>query len=196
LNTGEAMKRHERRRRLKAAGLVVIFAAAVCAALVPGRYPLKYFGLIRGYAGEYGLDPAFVCAVIHTESKFREDALSPKGASGLMQITRPTADWIAGQIGLNNYSYDGIFEPSLNIRLGCWYISWLLERYGGDEKLALAAYNAGIGNVDKWLLDPDYASGENGLGFIPFRETRDFVSRVASGEKVYGVLIKIMGRFL
>ncbi|MCL2463168.1 MAG: lytic transglycosylase domain-containing protein [Defluviitaleaceae bacterium] len=190
------MKRAKKRGWLKAVILTALAVLVVGAVLAAARYPLKHLDIIRENAGKYGLDPAFVCAVIHTESKFRENALSPKGASGLMQITEPTADWIAAQLGVNNYSYDDIFEPSLNIKLGCYYLNWLLQRYGGDERLALAAYNAGFGNVDKWLRSPDYSADGNSLSFIPFQETRDFVQRVESGARIYGILINTIGRFI
>jgi len=190
------MRRVRKSGKWKIAVALAVVIAVFCAVCAVSRYPLKDYGVIRQDAANYGLEPAFVCAVIHTESKFRENAVSAKGASGLMQITRPTADWIAEQIGLNNYSYDDIFDPTLNVRLGCWYLSWLLERYGGDENLALAAYNAGIGNVDKWLQSPAYSSDGNSLDIIPFQETRDFVRRVEASEKVYGVMTKLIGNFV
>ena len=190
------MNRTHRSRGLRAAAIIILIIALSFTVFAFSRYPVRHFGLIRANADKYGLDPAFVCAVIHTESKFREDALSPKGASGLMQITEPTADWIAGQIGVNNYSYSGILDPALNIRLGCYYMRWLLDRYGGDAMLALAAYNAGIGNVDKWLQNPDHSADGSSLDIIPFQETRDFVGRVENAERIYRAMLKLVGRFL
>jgi len=190
------MGRNKKSGKLKAVILAFLVIAVFSAVYVYSRYPLKHFGIIRANAERYGLDPALVCAVIHTESKFRDDALSPKGASGLMQITEPTAGWIAGRLGLAGYDYARIFDPELNIELGCYYARWLLDRYNGDEDLALAAYNAGIGNVDKWLRNPDYSSGGKSLDYIPFKETRDFVRRVADARRVYGVMLKLAGRYL
>jgi len=153
------------------------------------RYPLKYLDIIEKAAAADNIDPALVCAVIHAESKFAEEALSQKGASGLMQITEGTADWMAGQMGMPDYSYARIFEPSLNITIGCGYLEWLMDRYQNAD-LAVAAYNAGCGNVDKWLAEPRYSSDGKTLGLIPFRETRDYVNRVKFNKWIYDIILR------
>ncbi len=146
-------------------------------------YPLEYSHLIEEYSRRYNLEPAFVCAVIHAESKFRQNAVSNKGASGLMQLTRETADWLASYYDIKGYSYENIFEPKVNIELGCAYLRMLMDRYDDDTEKALAAYNAGPSRLDSWLD----ASGN--LNDIPYVETRNFVSRVNTNMKIYKVLL-------
>ena len=165
-----------------------IVAAVVLITLFMGFmnfwYPLKYLDIITKNAALYNLEPALVCAVIHAESKFAENALSHKGASGLMQVTEKTADWIAGQMDLPDYNYVRIFEPSLNISIGCKYLSWLLDRYNNTD-LAITAYNAGSGNVDKWLKNAEFSSDGKRLEAIPFKETREYLRRVQINKRIY-----------
>jgi soluble lytic murein transglycosylase len=154
------------------------------------RYPLKHLDIINENAKAYDIDPAWICAIIHAESKFAETALSRKGASGLMQLTEGTAEWIAQRMGLENYSSDMIFDPEINIMIGCNYLNWLLNHYNQNMSLSLAAYNAGSGNVDKWLKDPDHSSDGATLDYIPFKETRDYVERVKGNKMIYSFLLK------
>ncbi|MFS8501725.1 MAG: lytic transglycosylase domain-containing protein [Caldicoprobacter sp.] len=155
----------------------------LCAALMYGyvqrrMYPLKYEALILEYANEYGLDPYLVCAVIWVESKFNEVATSHKGARGLMQVIPSTGQWAAQKLGIEGYTDDSLYDPAVNIRIGCWYLNRLRHHFKGNMGLALAAYNGGSGNVERWLQDPRYSKDGEELDNIPFRETRDFVDRV------------------
>jgi soluble lytic murein transglycosylase len=108
-----------------------------------------------------------------------------------MQVTEGTADWMAEKMNLNEYSFEDIFDPKINIAIGCKYLSWLLQRYE-DVDLAVAAYNAGSGNVDRWLKDPKYSDGQR-LSYIPFKETRDYVKRVRINKSIYDVILKFGG---
>jgi soluble lytic murein transglycosylase len=139
------------------------------------RYPLAYEPIIRGHARNYGLDAALVAAVIYQESKFRVDARSKSGARGLMQLRPQTAHGIALRTGGTQFRLDDLENPELNVRYGCWYLRHLLQKYG-DERLALAAYNAGQANVDEWRRE--------GRG-IAFAETRAYVTRVQDLVGVY-----------
>jgi soluble lytic murein transglycosylase len=94
---------------------------------------------------------------------------------------------------LEQYSFDGIFDPDLNIKIGCNYLAWLLNRYE-NMNTALAAYNAGNGNVDKWLKNPDYSSNGRTLDFIPFTETRNYVERVNSNKAIYDFLLRAFAK--
>ena len=141
------------------------------------RYPLRYSEYVRVHARERGLDPALVAAVIYQESKFRSDAKSSSGAIGLMQLTPSTAKGIAIRTGGSAFRTSDLYDPEINIRYGAWYLDNLFAKYH-DERLVLAAYNAGQGNVDRWL-----AHGEP----IQFPETRAYVSRV---ERLKGVYAK------
>lgn len=156
-------------------------------------FPLAHTALIYEYAGEYGLDPAFVCAVIHAESKFKKDALSPKGASGLMQLTEPTAVWLAEKMGLSGFEPGLINEPETNIKIGCYNLKRLLDKYDGDRSLALAAYNAGEGSVARWLQDPSCSADGKTLTRVPYGETKEYIKRVEFNFKIYRGMLNMIG---
>lgn len=139
------------------------------------RYPLEYEHIVRGHAENYELDAALIAAVIYRESKFDPDARSSSGAIGLMQLLPDTALGIAVNTEGNRFEVSDLYDPEINIRYGSFYLRRLLRKYG-DERLALAAYNAGQSNVDEWI-----ASG----GDIRFPETREYVDDVLHARKVY-----------
>jgi len=139
------------------------------------RYPLHYEQIVRGHAKNYNLDPALLAAVIYQESKFRADAKSSSGAIGLMQLRPQTAEGIAIRTGGTHFRVSDLYNPEINVRYGSWYLRHLLDKYG-DEKDALAAYNAGQHNVDTWRAE--------GRG-IEFAETRAYVDRVEHLKGVY-----------
>ena len=139
------------------------------------RYPLAYEQIVSGHARHYRLDPALVAAVIYQESKFRPSARSRSGAIGLMQLQPSTAEGIAIRTGGTRFRVDDLYQPEINVRYGAWYLRHLLDKYG-DERTALAAYNAGQDNVDRWLRD--------GRG-IAFSETRAYVDRVEDLKRIY-----------
>jgi soluble lytic murein transglycosylase len=139
------------------------------------RYPLRYEQLVVGHAENYGLEPHLVAAVIYQESKFDADAVSASGAVGLMQLLPSTGQGIADRTGGDEWTPDDLHNPELNIRYGSWYLRHLLDKYE-DEELALAAYNAGQANVDRWR--------EQGVG-IQFEETRHYVHRVQELKAIY-----------
>ena len=139
------------------------------------RYPLRYEAIIRGHARNYDLEPALIAAVIYQESRFRPRARSSSGAVGLMQLLPATAKGIALRTGGVAFRVEDLLDPEINVRYGSWYLRHLLDRYG-DRALALAAYNAGQRNVDRWR--------ERGGG-IAFPETRRYVERVAELEEIY-----------
>jgi soluble lytic murein transglycosylase len=139
------------------------------------RYPLRYPDYVRVHAREHDLDPALLAAVIYQESKFRTHARSRSGAIGLMQLTPKTARGIAIRTGGTRFRTDDLYDPDINIRYGAWYLDDLFRKYG-SERLVLAAYNAGQGNVDRWraLHEP-----------IQFAETRAYIARVERLKQVY-----------
>jgi soluble lytic murein transglycosylase len=138
-------------------------------------YPLRYTSIVRGHAANYHLDPALLAAVIEAESKFDSNARSDAGAVGLMQLTPQTAEGIAQYTGGHNFRLSDLTNPEINVRYGAWYLRHLLDKYR-DERLALAAYNAGQENVNRWV-----AAGEG----IQFEETRAYVDRVERLKKIY-----------
>jgi soluble lytic murein transglycosylase len=139
------------------------------------RYPLHYEEIVLGHARNYRLDPALLAAVIYQESKFRADARSDRGAVGLMQLLPATAEGIAARTGGARFVAGDLYDPEINVRYGAWYLRHLLDKYGSEE-LALAAYNAGQANVDRWRARQLP---------IQFSETRDFVDRVEDLKNTY-----------
>ena len=138
-------------------------------------YPLRYESIVRGHAHNYRLEPALLAAVIYQESKFHADARSSSGAIGLMQLLPDTAKGIALHTGGSRFRVSDLYNPEINVRYGSWYLRHLLDKYG-DERTALAAYNAGQDNVDRWRA--------RGNG-IAFPETRHYVKRVEHLKTLY-----------
>jgi soluble lytic murein transglycosylase len=170
---------HRRRKWLWIAGAALIGAAVAIAvsrvdfdkALREITLPLRHDDVIRQQAADKNLDPALIAAVIYAESRFR-DQESHAGARGLMQITPQTAEVIAHLSGGTEFVTGDLSDPEINIRYGSYYLRYLLDRYRGNEVAALAAYNAGTGNVDRW------GGAELGLEGIRFPETRAYVEQV------------------
>jgi soluble lytic murein transglycosylase len=146
--------------------------------------PLRHEDIIRQQSSAKGIDPSLVAAVIYTESKFR-DQTSHAGARGLMQITPATARYIAKLSGGTAFEQGDLATPQINIAYGVYYLRYLLGRYDGNEVLALAAYNGGEGNVDRWISQASLSERRFGLRAIPFAETRDYVGRVLDVQKDY-----------
>ncbi len=148
-------------------------------------YPVAYSEYVEEYSKQYGVDKYLVYSIIKAESGFDSSAVSPRDAKGLMQILDSTGEWAASKIKIENFDADMLMEPETNIRIGCWYISSLLKQYDKSEVLALSAYNAGSGNVAKWLKDPDLSSDGVTLKRIPFEETNNYVAKVEKFYKMY-----------
>lgn len=147
-------------------------------------YPVKYHDIVKMYSEEYKLDPLLVFAIIKVESNFAPDAVSPKKARGLMQISEKTGNWGAQKLDIANYNSGMLYTPETNIQLGCWYLSTLYEEFG-ETDLVLAAYNGGSGNVSQWLGDSRYSASGKSLDLIPFRETELYLKKVKNSYKIY-----------
>jgi len=179
------MRQRKRRRRL----LVIVGGLAVAVAVLLLRgfvdkaiqeltLPLRHEDVIRQQSREKGVDAALIAAVIYAESKF-SDSTSSAGARGLMQITPEAANEIERHSGGTTFTLRDLSDPEINIRYGTFLLRELLNRYDGDTVAALAAYNAGPANVDKW--------GGSGLTLaeIPFPETRAYVEEVLEKQRAY-----------
>ena len=140
------------------------------------RYPLEYEHIVTAHARNYDLEPELLAAVIYAESRFDSDVVSSAGAVGLMQLLPETAKGIALRTGGDRFVVSDLSDPEINVRYGSWYLDHLRARYDGDVRLALAAYHAGQGNVDRWL---DAGSG------IAFPETSDYVDEVMRARRAY-----------
>lgn len=147
-------------------------------------YPLRFKNHIAQAASKHHIDPYLISAVIYEESGFNPNSKSKVGACGLMQIMPSTGRWIAQINNRSGYSKHELFEPSCNIELGCWYFSYLLDKYD-NQPLALAAYNGGARNVDIWFRNKKDYSTEDAVDNIPYGETRDFVIQVENTKKKY-----------
>ncbi|AZR73717.1 lytic transglycosylase [Anoxybacter fermentans] len=141
-------------------------------------YPLKYEDLVFKYADFFDNDPYLVTAIIYRESRFNPKAISSKGAMGLMQIMPDTARWIAKNLRIENFKLEDLYKPEINIYFGNWYLANLSEEFEGNLILILAAYNAGRGNVKKWLKNNEWSGKVHQIDQIPFPETKKFVSSV------------------
>jgi peptidoglycan lytic transglycosylase len=176
------------RRRRTAFGGIAVLAGLVLAFLIANgtfdkaikelTLPLRHEDVIRQQADEKGVDAALIAAVIYAESKF-EDQESSAGARGLMQITPDAADTIARNSEATSFELEDLGDPEINIRYGTFLLRELLDRYEGDEAAALAAYNAGPGNADKW------GGADLTVEEIPFPETRAYVEEVLQKRDEY-----------
>ncbi|MCR4437047.1 MAG: lytic transglycosylase domain-containing protein [Clostridiales bacterium] len=154
-------------------------------------YPIKYKEYVFKHSQKNNIDPYLVFAIIKTESNFNPKAQSRKNAKGLMQITDETGKWAANKNKLENFKTEDLYNPEINILLGCWYIHWLMQQFNNDTDLVIAAYNGGNGNVNEWLKDKKFSSSGTSLEKIPFKETDNFVKKVKKYHDVYkGLYVK------
>lgn len=150
-------------------------------------YPRPYTATVQAAGEEFDVDPLLIWAVMRQESVFDPEALSYVGARGLMQVMPATQAWIEEQMGEDLAPGDA-FTPRANIRLGAWYLRFLLDYFDGDVQLALAAYNGGAGSVEGWQDDPLVSDRDDLLRWIGFGETREYLERVLLNYRVYQAL--------
>lgn len=166
--------------------VLLLLGTGVLAVKPLGRlfYPAPYREMVFFYARQNGLDPLLVLALIRTESKFYPLAVSSTGARGLMQLMPETAEWVAKKLSLE-FKVERLFEPEYNLRLGTWYLAYILREFGGNLPAALAAYNGGSEKVKEWLYSGTWSGSTADLYKIPFPETRKFVRQVLRTYSVY-----------
>ena len=184
-----------RRRRMALWGILgtalVVLLALGAWALLRGdgeislnRYPMRYEQEIRAAAAEFSLDPAYVASVVLAESSFDPQAVSSDGAIGLMQIVPSTGEWIAGKFD-EAFDVQNLYDPAVNLRYGCWYLRFLLDRYDGDMRTASTAYHQGQGRVDEWLKNPEYSEDGKTLSVISSSVTDTYVNRILDNYEHY-----------
>lgn len=175
--------RHRGNNAVKVFTLCLAVFSALMLALLPHLFLQRpnpqVAAIITDSAEAEGLSPELLEAVMLTESKFDETAVSHVGAVGMMQLMPETAHWIAEESGL---PADQLDKPEQNIPLGAWYLEYLLKKYDNNEVLALAAYNAGRGNVDQWMKEKKWTKDFHDISEIPFPETREFVKTVTTAR--------------
>jgi soluble lytic murein transglycosylase len=183
-----ARRRGSLLRALGAAAAIVVLVAVVVTRVQhdhsSGGLPLSDAAVIREQAAEKHLDPALIAGVIYAETKF-EPRTSAAGALGLMQIEPETARFIAHRSGGIRFTTEDLATPKINLAYGSWYLRYLLDHYEGDEMLALAAYNAGLANVDSWVAKARSEGGSLTVSDIPFPETKAYVERVLRAQREY-----------
>ncbi len=152
-------------------------------------FPQEHKEMVEKYSNEYSVDESLVYAVIKAESNFNKDAVSHAGANGLMQITDETALWISEQLKIENFDVYTLIDADTNIKLGVWYLSYLIDEFESTD-LAILAYNAGANKVKSWIsentITPDNIEVEN----IPYPETKIYLTKVKLYRKIYEILYK------
>ena len=141
-------------------------------------YPIHYQEEVTRSSSQYKVDPYLVYAIIQIESNFKHKRTSNKGAMGLMQIMPETAEWVIDQAQLPPPLLDMVEEPEVNIAIGSWYIAFLERKFHHNHFAVIAAYNAGPGNVEKWLKEGRWDGTYRNMSDIPFGETRHYLQRV------------------
>ena len=151
-------------------------------------YPFPYRAEIEKYSRNYNVDKFLAVSVMKVESNFHDDARSGSGAVGLMQLMPETAGWIAYCLNEETPSISEMHDSEKNIKYGIWYLAELQDEFFGNDILALAAYNAGRGNVQHWIQENGWKKDFSDIDAIPYDETRNYVKRVLQCREKYSEL--------
>lgn len=188
------MARIDKKRRWPAVTLITLLVVVVLAGagiyfgysyFMEQAYPLRYEDIVTREAEKYDIDPALVYGVIRSESSFRPEVVSHAGAIGLMQLTPETFDWLQKKINDGEHmASERLKEPEVNIAYGVYFLSLLKERFQNEREM-LAAYNAGMGAVSRWLEDGEYSADGETLSAIPYPETEAYIERVLQSRDMY-----------
>lgn len=163
--------------------IIILIAIGINKQMIKILYKKDYSQYVSKYSQEYKIDENLIYAIIKAESNFEVDAVSKSDAQGLMQLMYSTAEDIARKADIE-LTKENIFEPDININLGTKYITELLQKYECLE-LALAAYNAGSGNVDKWIKNGIIKEDGSDIENIPFKETNTYVRKILRDYEIY-----------
>ena len=148
-------------------------------------YVKDYEEYVYKYSEENNIDPFMTFAIIKVESKFNRNIKSSSGALGLMQLMESTAIEMANELGEEVIVKEALYNPETNIKIGTTYYATLLKHYEGNEQLALAAYNAGMGNVDNWIKEGTLKKDGSNIENIPYKETNMYVRKIIRNYKMY-----------
>lgn len=151
-------------------------------------FPIRYEDLIIKYSKENSLTPSLVASVINVESSYKKNAQSKAGAIGLMQILPSTAGYISSIKSISYSNENDLLNPEINIEIGCAYLKYLIDKFD-NIYTALASYNAGETVVLNWLKNPEYSADKKTLNFIPYEETREYIKKIKTNNKIYKILI-------
>ncbi len=177
-------------RALKALKRALPYAASAPIKSIPLAYwrilfPEAWWDTIKTESARNGLDPYLVASLIRQESEFNPSVISYANAYGLMQVEPATGRTLARQEGLSGFEAHQLLNPEMNIRLGTRYLKQLLDRFGGVEEYALAAYNAGESRVVDWQAAGPYRGMDEFVESIPFTQTRDYVQAIERNKEIY-----------
>ena len=170
--------------------LLVAFVTAITTYIyLFALYPLAYKQEIETAGYIHHIHPSLIASVINEESSFNNLSESRAGAIGLMQLMPQTAEWLASKLKIEYYK-EKLYEPTYNINIGTYYLRYLLDEFG-DEYTALCAYNAGEGQIKKWLLDTRFSSDNKTLQSTPFKETNEYVYKVLLNKQKYSTRFEL-----
>jgi len=147
-------------------------------------YPIKYEEYVYKYSNELQIDPMLTFAIIKTESDFEEKVISKSGAIGLMQLMDSTAEEQARKLDIQ-YNKEMLFNSEMNLKIGLNYFNTLLDYYEQNYILAFTAYNAGLGNVQKWINEGIIKEDGSDIENIPFKETNMYVRKIIKNYDMY-----------
>ena len=147
-------------------------------------YPIKFEEYVYKYSEELDIDPRLTFAIIKTESNFRQDVVSKSGAIGLMQLMESTAKEQANKLNIE-YSKEILYNAEGNLKIGLSYFNTLLDYYNQNYILAFTAYNAGLGNVQKWINEGIIKQDGSDIENIPFKETNMYVRKIIKNYEIY-----------
>jgi len=168
--------------------LLIIFTVIWHKPILRIYFVLDFKEKIIAASKQKQVDPALISAIVFVESRFNPKAQSSKGALGLMQVMPQTGKWVAEKIALPDFTDHNLLNPNLNIDIGIWYFRYLIDHFNQNEALALAAYNAGMGYVERWIQSKLWDGNLVQLEKIPFPETRKYLFRIYFLKKVYRYL--------
>ena len=172
--------------------LFLLFSfVVVCFITSSHIFPLEYRGLVISCANKFNVDPLLVAAVIYVESGYNEKSISKAGAMGLMQVMPPTGRETAKKLRIKNYDDKSLLVPEINIRIGTAYLSRLIDKYGGDTNKALAAYNAGTSNIERWIN----RNGNLSLKKVDFKETKSYIRKMNFFYKLLQLTTFVTGEY-
>ena len=170
--------------------LLVIVYKPVEKAILKHLYPCEYSEYVEKYAKEYNIDHLLIYSIIKAESNFQPQSTSASGAKGLMQLMETTAEEVAENTLIEYKQDETIYDIETNIMLGTKYFAQLLETYNGNIYLSLTAYNAGMGNVAKWIQQGTIKEDGSNIENIPFKETNNYVRKIIRNYRIYQELYK------
>ncbi len=159
-------------------------------AALPYKYPQPYSDEVFRHSNKYGHDVLLVYSLIREESRYNKDAVSSSNARGLMQLISGTANDSAREVGIQQYNFNKLFEPEVNVELGSFYLRKVLDRYNGEIPLGLASYNAGPNRVAEWVDTIGYYKFDEFIEKIPITETRNYVKRILRSYGAYNAIYR------